>query len=117
MKRLADVEALEQSGGIRFRRIPALVSDDALQFAQTHTVFIGPIVGVRVELLALLQGVPERRVAHDHGIQNAIGVERELILAKDTDLLRTVDRTLLWLNFARQDFHERRFAGSVRSGN
>ena len=116
MQFFGNVQALEQSGGIGFGGVAAVISDDSFQFAQTHAVLVGQ-VGLRVEDFALLQRVPQRRVPHDHRIQNAEGIERELILAQNADLLRPGDGALGWLDLTGQDFHERRLAGSVGTGD
>src|SRR5581483_4396234 len=51
--------------------------------------------------------------AHDYGIQNAVGIERELILAQNPDLLRPRDGALRRLNLSGQNLHERRLARSI----
>jgi len=59
MKRLGDVETVEQHRGIGFRRVAALIADNALQFAEAHAVVIGQRgVIFFVQLLAFLQRVP-----------------------------------------------------------
>ena len=117
MQRFVDIEALEQNGGVRFGRITALFADNAFEFAHAHAVFVGPLGGIRVELFALLQGFPQRCVAHDDGVQNAERIEGELILAENADLLRPSNGAFTGLDFAGQNFHERRFAGAIGAGN
>ena len=117
MQRFRNIQTLEQNRGVRFRGIAAFVSDNALELAHAHAVFVGPVGGIGVERFTLLQRVPERSVAHDHRIQNAVGIEGELILAQDPDLLRPGYGTLGGFNFAGQDFHERGFARSIGAGD
>ena len=112
-----NVEALQQGGGVWLGCVATVVTDDALEFADPHAIFIGPIGGVVVELVPFLQGFPENRVAHHHRVDHSIGIEGELVLAKNADAFRACDRTFGGLQFAGQDFHERRFAGAIGAGN
>ena len=67
--------------------------------------------------LAFFERGPQSRVTHDDGVDHAEGVERELVLTQDTDLFRARDVAFRWLEFARQDLHQRRFPGAVRPGD
>ena len=115
VQRFGDVEALQQHGGVALGRVAVFLADDALQFAEAHAVVVGQ-VGLAVEDLALLERAPEPLVAHDHGIDHAERVERELVLPQHAELLRPHDGALLRRQFAGQQLHERRFAGAVRPG-
>ncbi len=62
----ADVEAVEQNGGVGFGGVAAFVADDAFEFAEAHAVGVGEVVGVLgVENVALAKRFPERTVPHD----------------------------------------------------
>ena len=113
MQGFLDVQAFQQCGGIRFRGVAALIADNTFQFPDPHAIFVGPIVGMSVKLIALLQRVPERSVPHDHGVENAIGIERELVLTQDTDFLGPGYGAFRWFHLTGQDFHERGFTGAI----
>ena len=53
------------------------------------------VVGLGVENFALLQSSPQRRIAHDHGIDHAEVVEGELVLTQNADLLGPRDGPLV----------------------
>ena len=112
-----NVQTLQQSSGIGFGRVAAVVADDPLKLAEAHAVLVGPIRCIFVEPFAFLQRLPQRGVPHDHGVDDAVVIERELILAEDADFLGARNRTLGWLQFAGQDFHERRLTGAIGAGN
>ena len=114
----ADVEAIEQNGGVGFGGVAALVADDAFEFAEAHAVFIGELVGILgVKNVALLQRFPKGTIAHDHGVDHAAGVEGELILAQNAEFLRTGDGAFGGFDFAGEDLHERGLAGAVGAGD
>jgi hypothetical protein len=110
---VSDVETLEQNRGVAFRCVAVLVSDDAFELAEPHAVLVGH-GRLRVQLLAFLEGAPQAGVAHDDGIDDAESIEGKVILAEHTELRRCRDRSLLGRQFARQQLHERGFAGAVR---
>ena len=70
-----------------------------------------------VQRVALLQSLPERRVAHDDGVDHAEFVERKLILAQDAELFRAGDGAFGRLDFAGQDLHQRGLARAVGAGD
>jgi hypothetical protein len=80
-----DVEAVEENGGVGFGGVAVLVADDAFELAETHAVGVGHL-GLLVDAVALFKGGPEGLVAHDDGVDDAIGVEGELVLAEDAEL-------------------------------
>ena len=97
MDLFGDVETVEENGGVGFSGVAVLVADDAFELAETHAVFVGHF-GFLVDAVALFKGGPEWLVAHDDGVDDAVGVEGELILTEDAEL------------------HECRFAGAVGPG-
>ena len=94
VQRFGDVEAVEEDGGVGFGGVAVFVADDAFEFAEAHAVFVGHL-GFLVDAVALFERGPERLVAHDDGVDDAIGVEGELILAQDAELARADDGALL----------------------
>jgi len=66
--------------------------------------------------VALFHGGPEGLVAHDDGVDDAIGVKGELVLAQNAQLARADDVALLGVELAGEDLHEGGFAGAVGSG-
>src|SRR5277367_679627 len=72
---------------------------------------------MRVQTIALLQRFPERGVAHDDGVENTEGIERELVLAQDSDFLGAGYGALGWFHFTAQDLHESGFSGAVGAGD
>ena len=86
------IQPVEKQRGIGFRRVAAFFADDSFELAQAHAVGIGElVVRLGVERVALLQRLPERLVAHDHGVDHAVFVEGELVLPQDAELLRARD--------------------------
>ena len=81
VERLGNVEAVEQHGGVALGGVAVLVADGAFELAEAHAVFVGHF-GLGVDAVALFERSPERLVAHDDGVDDAIGVEGELILAQ-----------------------------------
>ena len=92
VQRVGDVEALQQHRGVAFRRVAVLFADDPFELAEAHAVLVRHL-GTLVERVAFGQGVPKALVSHDHGVDDAIAVEGELILAEDAELLRTGRRS------------------------
>ena len=113
-----DAETVEQSARVGFGGVAAFFADDAFEFAEAHAVGVGEfLVRLRVERVALLQRLPERRVAHDDGVDDAKFVEGELILAQDAEFLRARDRAFGRLELAGQDLHQGGFAGAIGPGD
>ena len=77
-----NVQPLEQNGRVALGRVPVLLADDALEFPEPHAVVVGH-VEFGVEPLAFLERGPQPRVAHDDGVDDAEGVEGELVLLED----------------------------------
>ena len=115
VERLGNVQAVEQHGGVALGRVAVLVADGAFELAQPHAVFIGHF-RLGVDAVALLERRPQRLVAHDDRVDDAIGVESELILAQHAEFARAHDRALLRLQLAGQDLHEGGFSGAIRPG-
>ena len=107
VQRVFDAQACEQNGGIGFRRVAALFADDAFEFTQAHAILVGKLVGrLGIKHVALLEGLPERGIAHNHGVDHAKLVKSELILAEDANFLGARNTSFGGLYFARQDLHE-----------
>ena len=115
MHLVRNIEALQQDRGIALGGIPVFLSDDAFEFAKTHAV---GIVQFRlfVDVVALLKSGPQALVAHDDGIDDAIGVESILVLAQHAKLSGANDNALLGVEIRAQNFHERGLARSVWPG-
>ena len=112
---VGDVEALQQHRGIALGRVAVLFADDALELAEAHAGLVGHL-GLRVQLVALGQRVPQPLVAHDDRVDDAKAVERVLILAQHAELGGPDDGALLGIELARQQLHEGRLAGAVGAG-
>ncbi len=65
---------------------------------------------------ALFERGPEGVVAHDDGVDDAVGVELVLVLLEDADLFGADDVALLGVDLAGEDLHEGGFAGAVGAG-
>ena len=115
VKRLGDIEAVQQNGGVALGRVAVLVADNAFELAQAHAVFIGHL-GFLVDAVALFKRGPQRLVAHDDGVDDAISIEGELILAQHAELARAHHRALLRFEFAGENLHEGGLAGAIGSG-
>ena len=96
-------------------RIAVFFADDAFEFAQAHAVGVGHF-GLGINLVALFQGCPQAFVAHDDGVDHAIGVKGELVLAQHAELSRANDGALLGVEFAGKKLHEGGFSGPVGTG-
>ena len=115
MQGFGNVEAVEQHGSIALGGIAVLVANGAFELAQSHAVFVGHF-RLGINAVALFQRGPQRLVAHDHGVDGAIGVEGKLILAQHAQFTRAHHFALLRLQFAGQNLHKGRLAGPVRPG-
>ena len=62
-------------------------------------------------------GLPQRGVAHDHGIDHAKFVEGKLVLPQNAELLRAGNVTLGRFEFAGQNLHQRGFACTIGTGD
>ena len=111
----ADVEAVEQDGGVGLGGVTVLVADDAFEFAEAHAVGIGHF-GLFVDTVALFEGRPERLVAHDDGVNDAVAVKCKLVLAEYAELARADDVALLCVELAGEDLHEGGLARPVGAG-
>ncbi len=113
-----DTEAIEKNCSVGFGSVSVLFADDSFEFAETHAVLVGEfVVRFGVEGFAFLQRFPKPRVAHDDGVDHAIFVKRELVLAQNAEFFRPRDVTFGRFELAREDFHERGLAGAIRAGN
>ena len=113
-----ETQAVEQNRGIGFRCVTVFVADDSFEFAHAHAVFIGKgVVRFGVQGFSFLEGVPEAAIAHDHGIDHAMFVEGELVLAQDTELFRPRDVAFGRFELAGKDLHERGLARAVGAGD
>ena len=112
---VGDVEALEKDGGVGFGLVAVFVADDAFELAEADAVFVGHL-GLGVDDLALFERGPEGLVAHDDGVDDAVGVEVVLVLPEDAELFGADDGALLGVELAGEDLHEGGFAGAVGAG-
>ncbi len=112
---VGNVEPLQQNGRIALRRVPVLVSDNAFELAQTHTVAVGQR-GLGIEPFAFFERAPQTRVAHDDRVEHAEAVKRELVLAQHAELGRCGHGALLRQDVAGEQAHERGLAGTVGAG-
>ncbi len=115
VQRFRNVEAIEEHSGVGFSGVTIFVADHAFKFAKPHAVGVSQL-GLLVDAVALFQGSPERLVAHDDGVDDAISIERELILTENAEFARADDGAFLRVEFAGEDFHEGGFAGAVGPG-
>ena len=114
VQRFGNIEPVEQSRRIGLGCVAAFLADDSFEFAEPHAVRVGQLlVRLRVERVALDERLPQRRVAHDDGIDHAILVERELILPQNAELLRPRHRAFRRLHLARKNLHQRGLARAV----
>ena len=95
--------------------VAVLVADDALELAQAHAVLVGHL-GLLVDAVALFERGPQRLVAHDDGVDDAIVVEGELVLAQHAEFSRAHHRCPSGLELAGEDLHEGGLAGAVGAG-
>ena len=109
---VGDVEALQQHGGIALGGVAVLLADDPFELAQPHAVLVRH-VGLLIEPVALDHRLPQAGVAHDHGVDDAMRVELELVLAQDAELRRTDHGAFLRVEGAGEQLHERGLAGPV----
>ena len=118
VQRFFEAEAIEKDRGVGFGGVAVFVADDSFEFAHAHAVFVGElVVRFRVQGFAFLQGFPQTAIAHDHGVDHAMFVEGELILAQDAEFFRPRDVALGGFELAGEDLHERGFAGAVGAGD
>ena len=94
VQRVGDVETLQQHRRVALGGVAVLLADDALELAEPHAVLVRH-VGLVIEPVALGHRLPQAGVAHDHGVDDAVRVERELVLAQDAELRRADDRAFL----------------------
>ncbi len=99
MKLVGDVEALQKHRGVGFGLVAVLIADDAFKLTEAGAVFVGHLRLV-IDDLALFEGGPEGFVAHDDGVDDAVGVELVLILLEDAEFLGAHDGALLGVDLA-----------------
>ena len=106
VERLLQTEAIEEHRRIGLRRVAVLFADDSFELGQAHTVFVRErVVRFCIQRVALFQSLPKPGIAHDHGVNHAKFVERELILAQDAELLRPRDVAFRGLDVTGQNPH------------
>ena len=98
-----------------FGFVAIFVADDAFELAETGSVFVGHFRLV-VDDFAFFKRGPQALVAHDDGIDDAVGVELILILFEDADFAGADDGALLSVEFAGEHLHEGGLAGAVGAG-
>ena len=107
-------QAVQQHRSVGFRRVAAFFAHRAFQLAQPHAVLIGElVVRLAVQCVAFFERLPERRIAHDDGVDGTKPVEGELVLAQHAEFLRARDRPFGRFQLARENLHQRRFSGAV----
>src|SRR5579863_7782249 len=112
---IGNIETLQKDGCVSLGGIAIFFAYDAFQLAKLHSVFIRQI-RLGMDSIALLHRCPQTLVSHHHGVDDTIGVEGKLILAKDAELFRAYDSSLLRIEVAGQKPHESRLASAVWSG-
>ena len=118
VQRIIHIQAVEQDAGVGLGGVAILIADDRFELGETHSVVVRQfVVRLRVQRVALLQRLPERRVSHDYRIDHAEFVERELILPQNAQFFRPRDRPLRRLELPGHDFHERGFSRAVGPGD
>ena len=115
VKFVRDVEALQEDGGVGLGFVAVFIADDAFEFAEAGAVFIGHL-RLGIDDLALFESGPQGLVAHDDGVDDAVGVELVLVLLEDADFFGADNVALLGVDLAGEDLHEGRFAGAVWAG-
>src|SRR4029077_5062547 len=73
-------------------------------------------LGFFVDSVSLFERSPEALVAHDDGVNDAVRVESELVLAEDAEFAGTNDSAFLGIHLTGQDFHEGGLASAVGAG-
>src|SRR3990172_3806859 len=68
-----------------------------------------------VQVVPLRKGRPQSHMAHHNRVKNAEFIEGELVLTENAEFLRAGDGTFGRPNLPRQNFHECRLAGAIRS--
>ncbi len=111
---IRDVETLKQNRGVALGGVAVFFADDALELAEAHAGLVRHL-RLAVELVALEQRIPQATVAHDDRVDDAMLVERVLILPEHAELFGPCYGALLSIELAREQFHERRLAGPIRA--
>ena len=112
---LGNIEAVKQHGGVALGGVAVLVADGAFELAQAHAVFVGHF-RLGVDAVTLFERRPQWLVTHDDGVDDAIGVEGELILAQHAEFPRAHHGALLRLKLAGENLHEGGFSGAIWPG-
>ncbi len=116
MHRGFDAQAVEQHRGVGFRRVAAFFAHDTFELTQAHAILISElVVRLSVQGVAFFDCPPEWRIAHNDGVDDAKPIEGELVLAQHTEFLRARDRPFDRFQVTRQNSHQRRFSGAVRT--
>ena len=112
---IGNIQSLQQQRGVGLGGIAIFFADRAFQFAEFHAVFVSNL-RLGVNLFTLFHRSPEPLVAHDDGVDHAVGIKSKLVLAQYAELSRTHDSSLLRVEFPREKVHKSRFTGAIGSG-
>ena len=115
MHLVGNVQTLEQNGGIALGGVAVFLADDAFKLSQFHAIGVSHIV-LGIDGIALLHRRPQTLVTHDDGVDDGVGIERELVLTQDTELPGADNIALLRVQFTAEQLHKGRLARSVGSG-
>ena len=115
MQFVGNIEALQQDGSVALGSVAVFFAYCSFKLTQPHTIFVGHF-RLGIDSVALFQCRPETLIAHDHGVNHAIGIEGKLVLAQHPELFGADDRTFLRVLFTCQELHKRRLAGAVGAG-
>jgi hypothetical protein len=102
---LGDIQAIEEDSGVGFSRVSIFVTNDAFEFTEAHAVGVGEF-RLLVDAVALFECGPQRLVAHDDRVDDAKGVEGELVLAQHSELPGANDAAFLRVQLAGEELHE-----------
>ena len=112
---LGHAQAVQQDGRVALGGVAVLVRHDPFQFAQAHAVGVGHL-GLGVDPVPLLQGLPQGLVAHDHGVHHPERVEGELVLGQHAHLPGALDGAGGGLLLPGEQLHEGGLAAAVGAG-
>ena len=110
-----DAEPLEDLAGARLQRVAVVLDDDVLELGVAVAVEV--LLGPGEDALLLGHGLPERRVAHHHDVDDADVLVLEVVLPEDSDprALRDRDLAVARALLAAEDLEQRRLAAAVRA--
>ena len=118
MQRALHAQAVEQHCGIRLRRVAAFLANDTFELPKPHPVGVRQfVVWLGIECAAFFERLPQRCIAHNDRVDDAIFVERKLILPQNTHLLGPGNRAAGGVDLPRQDLHKRGLTCAIRPGD